>query len=264
MSCISVNALEKGMILSEDVLDINARLLLSKGQQITPKHIRILKVWGIIDVNVVGDKGCTEPEASFVDPEIVEAVKVSTREIFKNVDLEHPALEEIFKLSVDYRSRNHSPHPGEAVRFQVNENAGNSSKLNIRERIKTLNIRLPEIPSIVNELNDITADPYASANDIAEIVNKSPSLTAVLLKIVNSAFYGLLNNVSSLDHALVILGFDEVKNIVLGFSIQNFFNKDATTIDRQRFWKHSIICSQIAKFLGRHFNIVDDGHRITL
>ena len=75
MGCISVDALEKGMVLSEDVFDINARLLLSKGQQITPKHIRILKVWGIIDVNVVGDKDQKDHEEAPLDPEIIEAVK---------------------------------------------------------------------------------------------------------------------------------------------------------------------------------------------
>ena len=85
MGYISVDALEKGMVLSEDVLDINARLLLSKGQQITPKHIRILKVWGIINVNVVGEKDQKDYEEASVEPEIIEAVEASTQEIFKNI-----------------------------------------------------------------------------------------------------------------------------------------------------------------------------------
>jgi putative nucleotidyltransferase with HDIG domain len=76
---------------------------------------------------------------------------------------------------------------------------------------------------------------------------------------VNSSFYGLLNKISSIDHALVILGFREVKNVVLGFSIQNMFKHEDTSFDRSRFWKHSIICSQISKHLGKYFNIVDDG-----
>jgi HD-like signal output (HDOD) protein len=256
MSCISVDALEKGMILSEDVMDINARLLLSKGQQITPKHIRILKVWGIIDVNVVGDKGSTEPEASFVDPEIVEAVKGSTREIFKNVDLEHPALEEIFKLSVDYRSKNHGFHPGEAVRFQVNEKAGNSSRLNIRERIKTLNIRLPEIPSIVNELNDITADPYASANDIAEIVNKSPSLTAILLKIVNSAFYSFPAKIDIVSRAVTLIGSKEITGLALGLStMQVFKDVPEDIMDMKSFLRHSLLCGLISRVIASQKNM---------
>ena len=54
MGYIAVDCLEQGMILSEDVRDINTRLLLSKGQKIVPKHIRILKIWGVSEVSVVG------------------------------------------------------------------------------------------------------------------------------------------------------------------------------------------------------------------
>ena len=55
MGSISVDSLKKGMILSEDVLDINARRLLSKGQQIITKHIRVLKICGITEVHIVGE-----------------------------------------------------------------------------------------------------------------------------------------------------------------------------------------------------------------
>ena len=46
MGYIAVDNLKQGMVLSEDVRDINTRLLLSKGQKIEPKHIRILRIWG--------------------------------------------------------------------------------------------------------------------------------------------------------------------------------------------------------------------------
>jgi hypothetical protein len=96
MGSISVDSLKKGMVLSEDVLDINARLLLSKGQQ-------IIKIWGITEVNIVGGKGKKKLEEPKADPEIVEKVITSTKEIFKNLDLEHPAVKEIFDLSVTHR-----------------------------------------------------------------------------------------------------------------------------------------------------------------
>ena len=256
MSCISVNALEKGMVLSQDVLDINARLLLSKGQQITPKHIRILKVWGIIDVNVVGEKDTTDREEPFVDPEIVEAVNASVKEIFKNVDLEHPALEEIFKISVDYRSQNYNAHSKDAVSFQANENHDSNLRLNVRERIKSLNIRLPEIPSIVNELNDITADPYASANDIAEIVNKSPSLTAILLKIVNSAFYSFPAKIDTVSRAVTLIGSKEITGLALGLStMQVFKNVPEDIMDMKSFLRHSLLCGLISRVIASQKNM---------
>jgi len=257
MSCISVDALEKGMVLSEDVLDINARLLLSKGQQITPKHIRILKVWGVIDVRVVGEKGKTDREEPFVDPEIIEATKASTKAIFKNVDLGHPAIKEIFKLSVDYRSQNDNTRPKDAVKFQVKANPDNAPpRLNIREKIKTLNIRLPEIPSIVNELNDMTADPYASANDIAEIVNKSPSLTAILLKIVNSAFYSFPAKIDTVSRAVTLIGSKEITGLALGLStMQVFKDVPEDIMDMKAFLRHSLLCGLICRIIASQKNM---------
>jgi len=119
--------------------------------------------------------------------------------------------------------------------------------------------QIPTLPIISKQIQGLFKNDDVSIKQVREIIEKDPPLAVKILKVVNSAFYGLLNNISSLDHALVILGFDEVKNIVLGFSIQNFFNKSSNSFERQRFWEHSIICSQIAKFLGNQFNIVDDG-----
>ncbi|MCP4715341.1 MAG: HDOD domain-containing protein [Deltaproteobacteria bacterium] len=119
--------------------------------------------------------------------------------------------------------------------------------------------QIPTLPIISQQIQELFHQEEVSIKQLREIIEQDPPLAIKILKIVNSAFYGLLNNVSSLDHALVILGFEEVKNIVLGFSIQNYFKNTNTSIDRKRFWEHSIICSQVAKYLGRHFNIVDDG-----
>lgn len=119
--------------------------------------------------------------------------------------------------------------------------------------------QISTLPIISNQIHDLLLNENVSIRQIGEIVEKDPPLAVKVLKIVNSAFYGLLNNVSSIDHALVILGLKEVKNIVLAFSIQKFFSKNQDTFDRKKFWKHSIICSQVSKNLTRHFNLVDEG-----
>ena len=70
MGCISVDQLNQGMVLSDDVFDINRNLLLTKGQKITLKHIRIFKLWGVTEVSVFGKdekKNETEP---WINPEL--------------------------------------------------------------------------------------------------------------------------------------------------------------------------------------------------
>jgi HD-like signal output (HDOD) protein len=252
MACLSVDNLKNGMVLSEDVLDINAKLLLSKGQQITPKQIRVLKIW----VDVVGEKDKSNIEAPQADPEIIQEIKESVKEIFKNVDLQHPAIKEIFELSVAHRSQNHIQPPIDNIKFEINENVADKKRLNIRKKIETLKIKLPEIPSIVNELNDITADPYASANDIAEIVNKSPSLTAVLLRIVNSAFYGFPAKIDTVSRAVTLIGSKEITGLALGLStVQVFKDIPEDIIEMKSFLRHSLSCGLISRIIASQKNM---------
>ncbi|MFC1862816.1 HDOD domain-containing protein [Thermodesulfobacteriota bacterium] len=119
--------------------------------------------------------------------------------------------------------------------------------------------QIPTLPVISQKIMRVMENEDSTIKDIAKIIENDQSLTLKLLKIANSAFYGSLGKVSSLDNALVKLGMNEVKSIVLGVSIRNFFSDTSDgTFDRERFWRHSIICSQVAKFLGSYFKITND------
>lgn len=135
----------------------------------------------------------------------------------------------------------------------MNKNKNNTDKL-----IKTIE-QIPTIPIIANKIMGIIGNEDTSFKKLVGLVEKDQALAVKLLKVANSAFYGLLSKVSSLEHALVVLGTKEVKSIVLGFSVHNFFSHNSDgTFDRTQFWKHSIICSQVAKLLGRRFRVRND------
>jgi HD-like signal output (HDOD) protein len=256
MGSISVDSLKKGMILSEDVLDINARRLLSKGQQIITKHIRVLKIWGITEVHIVGEKCKKKLEEPKADPETVEKVITSTKEIFINLDLEHPAVKEIFDLSVTHRCEIYNTRKKDTIKFQMEGIPEDKKKINVLKKIETLSIKLPEIPSIVNELNEITADPFASANDIGEIVNKSPSLTAILLKIVNSAFYSFPSKIDTVSRAVTLIGSKEITGLAVGLSTMSVF-KDIPedVIGMKSFLRHSLLCGLISRIIASQMNM---------
>jgi len=119
--------------------------------------------------------------------------------------------------------------------------------------------QIPTLPIISQKIVSILGNETASFKELVRIIEKDQALAIRILKVANSAFYGFLSKVSSLEHALVILGTREIKSIVLGFSVHNFFShSESDAFDRTRFWKHAIICGQVAKLLGRHFNIRDD------
>ncbi len=127
------------------------------------------------------------------------------------------------------------------------------------EKIVATIEQIPTLPIISDHIQTLFKDDDVSVKQLESIIEKDPPLAAKLIKLVNSSFYGLLNKIGSIEHALVILGFREVRNVVLGFTIQSHFNNIKGSFDPKRFWKHSVVCSQIAKYLGKHYNTVDDG-----
>jgi putative nucleotidyltransferase with HDIG domain len=119
--------------------------------------------------------------------------------------------------------------------------------------------RIPTIPVISKEVLTLLSDEDVSIKKLAQVIEKDQSMTVRILKMANSAFYGTLSRVSSIDHALVILGIAEIRSILMAFSIRDFF-RDAkgNSFDRNRFWKHAVICSQVAKYLARYFKVPSD------
>ena len=119
--------------------------------------------------------------------------------------------------------------------------------------------QIPTLPIVSKKIMSLLSDEDISLKKIADLIENDQSMTIKILKVANSAFYGTLNKVSSIDNALVILGIEEVRSILMTSSIYNFFSANENDgFDRSQFWKHSIIASQVARYLARHFNIGKD------
>jgi putative nucleotidyltransferase with HDIG domain len=106
------------------------------------------------------------------------------------------------------------------------------------------------LPEITTRIVQIVEDPKSTAHDMHEIVRSDPALAAKVLKVVNSAFYGLPSQISSLDRAIVMLGLSAVKNIALAASLSRLFRPGALS---ERFavrdlWTHCIsvgVCTRM-------------------
>jgi hypothetical protein len=199
MGSMHINKLKPGMVIDEEVRDINGRLLLKKDKEIQPAHIRIFKIWGVTEVNIRGNNGSKDTSAGPADPELVEKIKESTLDLFRYVDLEHPAIKEIFRISVLFRSKYNLSEKDKTIGLAEVDLEQPTVGSDFLQKLNKKNITLPEIPSIVFELNEVIANPLSSAEDIAQVVHRSPSLTALLLKIVNSPFYGFPSKIDKID-----------------------------------------------------------------
>jgi putative nucleotidyltransferase with HDIG domain len=134
-------------------------------------------------------------------------------------------------------------------------NAINHKKDMLIEKIETL----PTLPIISQKIMQLLSDDNVSNKALVDIIEKDQSLAVRVLRMANSSFYGFLSKVSSLEHALSLLGLNEIKSIVLASSVYSFFsNGKKGDFDRTRFWKHSIICSQTARYLGNYFKVAND------
>jgi HD-like signal output (HDOD) protein len=110
---------------------------------------------------------------------------------------------------------------------------------------------LPTIPTIAAEILDITTRERTSAHDLTRVIVKDQALSSKVLKVANSPFYGLSKKVSSINHAIVILGFDLIKNITMAISVYDslYVKTKGTYFNRLQFWEHSVVCGLASRIL---------------
>ncbi len=256
MGLTHINDLKPGMILDEEVRDINGRLLLKKDKKIQSSHFRIFKIWGVTEVNIQGNNGDKNPFADPASPERIEKIEETTKNLFRHVDLDHPAIKEIYRISLEFRSKHNLCGDENTIDLtEVDSQQGNNGS-NFLQKLKNKNITLPEVPSIVFELNEVIANPLSSAEDIAQVVQRSPSLTALLLKIVNSPFYGFPSKIDKISLAVTLIGTREISGLALGISLISLFNKIPKEIlSMYSFLRHSLACGIISRILATHKNM---------
>ncbi len=118
---------------------------------------------------------------------------------------------------------------------------------------------LPTIPNTLHRVLSSIDEVTTSAQSMEEIIREDPVLTAKILKIANSPYYGLVTEVSSIARAVVILGFEEVKNLVIGLSLTNAFAGDLSFpgLDGSALWIHSFAVAHAAKLVAEAMETLD-------
>ena len=134
---------------------------------------------------------------------------------------------------------------------------------NLEKKLDSIN-NIPTLPSLASQLLELLGSVDVSMTKISKIMEVDPSMTAKVLKTVNSAYYGLRKKVDTLRMAFVILGLNEVSDIVLGLSVvQTFSTKTNTEFDLKRFLEHSAITANITKKITKTFRIPTHGEEFT-
>ena len=111
--------------------------------------------------------------------------------------------------------------------------------------------RMPAFPKSVQNILQLTRDVNCSPKDLVQVIDKDPVVTVKILRVVNSAYYSLPKQITSISHAVVYLGFNSVKNLALSIAAIGMLPKDtAAGFDGQQYLLHSLATAGIARQLA--------------
>ena len=111
---------------------------------------------------------------------------------------------------------------------------------------------LPALPEVVSKIQELIQSDTAGMGKVAELVSGEPALVAQVLKVVNSAYYGLPREVTEVKMAVAFLGLNEIYRMVLSLSVVNTLAIDQKE-ELNRFWFHSFYTALCTKYLARKF-----------
>lgn len=127
-------------------------------------------------------------------------------------------------------------------------------KERVQKKIDGL-LDLPGLPATVFETIQLLRDPDASIEQLSQSIELDQSMTSKILRLVNSSFYGVSGKIGNIPQALVILGFNTVRNTILSVSAFEVFLRGgevkAGSFDLNEFWKHVVGTGIIAKVLAQ-------------
>ncbi|MFP4317109.1 MAG: HDOD domain-containing protein [Desulfovibrionales bacterium] len=256
MGTRALDDIATGMVLSRDVLDQSGRLLLPKGTTLGAGHIAVLKKHGVGTLEV--------HERSFRDfePEVYDRSEAYVKPLFAAVDLGNETMQEIYRLSVRRTARRMAEgwNPPPAIEPELPASTQDQffSGESTPQELVSREVQLSAFPEIYFRIREELNNPRSTAAHVARIVSRDTSLSAKLLRLVNSSFYGFSGRVESITRAIALIGANELSTLALGISVTNALGDiPEELIDMKEFWNHSIAVGTIARVIAARKGIGD-------
>jgi putative nucleotidyltransferase with HDIG domain len=125
---------------------------------------------------------------------------------------------------------------------------------------------LPSLPVIVTRIQQACRDPQVGMRDVAQLIGQDPPLCARSMRVVNSAYYGLEVPVTSIEHAVAVLGMDAIQTLVIQVAAIHLFQhlREREDFDARSLWAHSILTGRIARELPARLRPGVEGEELEL
>lgn len=123
----------------------------------------------------------------------------------------------------------------------------------------------PTLPSVFVKVSKLLRDPRSTAEQIARVIESDQAITSKVLRLVNSSFFGFSRKIYSVKQAVVLLGFNAIRNAVLSVSVMDSFPRRGGSeyFNWYQFWKHSIGTGIIARFMEKQLEAGDEEEAFT-
>lgn len=128
----------------------------------------------------------------------------------------------------------------------------------IQDLIRNRNTQMPTLPVIIEKILSMAHEENTSANTLAEFISKDQAIANKILRLSNSAYYGMMKEIDSIPRAITIIGFNEVVSLTIGMSVISAFSgKDADKkFDMKGLWIHSLGCAFAARSTAKKLGIL--------
>lgn len=248
MPSIPLSELKPGMVAAKDVATPEGRILLRKEGVVEPWHLQLFAGLHIASIEVADTAQADHQDAAiayvqpffaFVNPDSRPMTELFTYVVGLVADrlAQGWQLPDITELRADNVEHLADVFPVEIVD---------------PERIVAHESELASFPDTYLKLRQEIASPQASVKSLSELVSQDISLSAKLLKLVNSPMYAYTEPVDSIERAISLVGIKELSTLALGVTAINYFQGiPPELIDMGTFWRHSIFCGILAKIIAQ-------------
>ncbi len=119
---------------------------------------------------------------------------------------------------------------------------------------------IPPLPALAQELIKLTRDDSTSITQLTDSIKMDQGISTAIVKLVNSPFYGIKQDISSIDRATALLGFNSIKNIAIASSMNSYYLKNFAMYKTtgNEMWKHSYNVACVAQIIGKQLELDHD------
>jgi len=112
---------------------------------------------------------------------------------------------------------------------------------------------LPPLPQVAAQVLRLAADPDSTTDELQRVIATDQALAAQILKIANSAMFGMVREVRTLTQAIMTLGFSTIKSIVIASSARNLYKRGGTGLQERLLWEHALITAIASRAYAKAF-----------